>query len=69
MDVSSIASPPLSTPLERLKDSLQRSVERSGRNSLYSRMLRAEITRHEALLRYGRQPCAARWNAQAEHQE
>ena len=69
MDVSSIAPPPLSTSLERLKDSLQRSVERSGRNSLYSRMLRAEITRHEALLRYGRQPCAARWNAQADHQE
>jgi len=69
MDVSSIAPSPFSTPLERLRDSLQRSVERSGRNSLYSRMLRAEITRHEALLRYGRQPCAARWNAQTEQQE
>ena len=66
MDVSSIAPPPLSTPLERLRDSLQRSIERSGRNSLYSRMLRAEITRHEALLRYGRQPCAAQWNARSE---
>ena len=69
MDVSSIESPPLRPPLERLRESLQRSEERSGRNSLYSRMLRAEITRHEALLRYGRQPCAARWNAQAERQE
>ena len=69
MDVSSIAPPSLPTPLERLRESLQRSEERSGRNSLYSRMLRAEVTRHEALLRYGRQPCAARWNAQAERQE
>ena len=69
MDVSSTTHPPLPTPLERLKESLQRSEERSGCNSLYSRMLRAEITRHEALLRYGRQPCAARWNAQTERQE
>ena len=49
MDVSSLESPPLATPLERLKESLERSVERSGPNSLYSRMLKAEITRHEAL--------------------
>ncbi len=49
MDMSSIGSPPPATPLDRLKDSLERSVERSGPNSLYSRMLKAEITRHEAL--------------------
>lgn len=50
MDKSSQASSPLPNPMERLKASLQRSIERSGPNSLYSRVLRAEITRYEAKL-------------------
>ena len=61
MDVSSIGSPSLPTPLERLRDSLQRSVERSGPNSLYSRMLKAEITRHEAILRDRRHAHPGPW--------
>ena len=61
MDVSSIVPPSLPTPLERLRDSLQRSVERSGPNSLYSRMLKAEITRHEAILRDRRQAHPEPW--------
>ena len=63
MDVASIGSTPLPTPLERLRVSLQRSLERSGPNSLYSRMLKAEITRHEAILRGRRQAHAEPWIA------
>ena len=51
MDVSSLGSPPLPTPLDRLKASLQRSLERSGPGSLYSRMLKAEIARYETVLK------------------
>lgn len=36
--------------MERLQASLQRSLERSGPNSLYSRVLKAEIARYEAKL-------------------
>ena len=50
MDNSSMASSSLPSPLERLQASLQRSVERSGPNSLYSRVLKAEIVRYEAVL-------------------
>jgi hypothetical protein len=50
MDASSIASPSPSTSLDRLKASFQRSLERSGPNSLYSRLLKAEITRQEMAL-------------------
>ena len=63
MDVSSIGSTPLPTPLEQLRLSLQRSLERSGPNSLYSRMLKAEITRHEAILRDRRQIHPEPWIA------
>lgn len=46
-----------------MKASLQRSIERGGPNSLYSRMLRAEITRHETLLKGRAAPEAQPWNA------
>jgi hypothetical protein len=64
MDVSSLGSPPPQTPLERLKESLERSVERSGPNSLYSRMLKAQITRHEALRWDQRPRCSGQWRVQ-----
>lgn len=50
MDKSSTAASPLPSPMERLQASLQRSLERSGPNSLYSRVLKAEIARYEAKL-------------------
>lgn len=50
MDNSSTATSQLPTPLERLQASLQRSIERSGPASLYSRVLKAEIARYEAVL-------------------
>ena len=68
MDISSLGSQPLQTPLERLKESLERSVERSGPNSLYSRMLKARITRLEALL-WDQQPrCSGQWRVQLAQQ-
>lgn len=50
MDKSTMATSPLPSPLERLQASLARSIERSGPNSLYSRVLKAEIARYEAVL-------------------
>ena len=50
MNTSSMATSPLPSPLERLQASLQRSIERSGPASLYSRTLKAEIARYEAVL-------------------
>ena len=47
---SSATQPTLPSPLERLQASLTRSIERSGPNSLYSRVLKAEIARYEAVL-------------------
>jgi uncharacterized small protein (DUF1192 family) len=49
--------------MERLKASLQRSIERSGPNSLYSRVLRAEITRYEAKLQGNPRARQAPWTA------
>ncbi len=40
----------LPNPMERLQTSLQRSIERSGPDSLYSRVLKSEIARYEAKL-------------------
>ena len=49
--------------MERLQASLQRSIERSGPNSLYSRVLRAEITRYEAKLQGHPRTRQASWIA------
>ena len=65
MNRSFVASSTLPTPLEQLKAQLQRSVDRSGPDSLYSRMLTAEITRYEAVLRARAVPAAARYSAPA----
>lgn len=60
MDKSSTASS-LPSPMERLKTSLQRSIERSGPNSLYSRVLKAEIARYEAKLQSHLPASRTRW--------
>ena len=63
MDNSSMATSPLPSPLERLQASLQRSIERSGPNSLYSRVLKAEIARYEAVLQSNQRPRQEPWTA------
>jgi hypothetical protein len=63
MDKASLATSPLPNPLERLQASLQRSIERSGPNSLYSRVLKAEITRYEAVLQNSARMSQEPWTA------
>jgi hypothetical protein len=63
MENSPIPTSPLPSPLERLQISLQRSIERSGANSLYSRVLKAEITRYEAVLQNSARMSQEPWTA------
>jgi len=50
MTNSSTASPIHTTPLQRIKISLERSIRLHGSDNLSSRMLQAEITRYERAL-------------------
>jgi len=63
MDNPATTASSLPSPLERLQASLERSVERSGPNSLYSRVLRAEITRYEGVLQSNQRLHHEPWTA------
>jgi len=61
MEKSYSASSSLPNPMERLQASLARSIERSGPNSLYSRVLKAEIARYQEKLQSRPQGREAPW--------
>ena len=61
MDNPAKTASALPNPLERLQASLERSIERSGPNSLYSRVLKAEIVRYEGVLQSNQRPRHEPW--------
>ena len=48
-----------------MKEALDRSIQKSGSDSLSSRMLKAEIARSERALETGQQTQAEQWSAQS----
>ena len=51
------------TPLQSMKEALDRSIQKSGSDSLSSRMLKAEIARFERALETGPQTQAEQWRS------
>jgi hypothetical protein len=61
-EASDEALPTRRTPLQSMKEALDRSIQESGSDSLSSRMLKAEIARFERALETGQQTQAEQWS-------